>query len=350
MQNTSSYTLEASIKCLKFSKSGSMLILGDKFGNLHIKSSTSPTLSSIQLASDLPEGYDSHSQSINKLEIQRSSQNRSLVLASMDKSIKLLKIFPQPSLHGPVHSVKIDLSLDGVHECTVNSLTLCSNESNFISSDDLNLYLWDISRSDQVCHIVDHKETVSEINEVITSAKFHPVDPAEFLWTSTNGTIRIGDLRTKLIMDKPIHSLRYSPSSSWYFEELVQSISYAEFCGSTCSLVARDYFTVKFWDLRNCGSPCLVSDVVADKGLTMKEVCESEVIYYDFEVKDCKGSEYVVTGGRGEVAIVNRASGKVLSVPMENSEFVIHVDVCGDSVAYASDNILSFFQLSDYIN
>lgn len=349
MSNSSSYTLEASIKCLKYSKSGSMLILGDKFGNLHIKSSACPNLSSLQLASDLPEGFDSNSQSINKLEIQRSSPNRALLLASIDKSIKFLKIFPQPSLSGLSHSVKIDLSLDGVHECTINSLTLCCNESNFISSDDLNLYLWDISRNDQVCHIVNHKETVNEINEVITSAKFHPTNSAEFLWTSTNGTIRIGDLRTKLIMDKPIHSLKYCSNSSWYFEELVQSISYAEFCEFNSNVVARDYFTVKFWDLRNCNCPCLVSDVVADKNLTMKEICESEVIFYDFEVKDCKNSEFVVTGGRGEVVIVNKVSGKVLNVPTENSEFVIHVDVCGDSVAYASDNTLGFFQLSDYI-
>lgn len=345
-----SFTLETSIKCLKYNKSGSMLILGDKFGCLHIKSPNSASMSSIQTTSDLPEGYDSVSHSINKIEIVESSSNRAVVLASIDKSIKSWKIYPQPSDSGQTFSGKQSFSLDGVHDCTINSLSINPNGQNFISSDDLNLYLWDLNETQQVIHIVNHKQTVSEINEVITSAKFHPVNSSEFLWTSTNGTIRIGDLRTKLIMDKPVNAFKYNSNSNWYYEELVHSISYAEFCRFQQTVVARDYFTVKFWDLRNSSNPYLVADVVADKSLTMREICESQVIFYDFEAKECLASEYVVTGGRGQIAVVCRNSGKIVNVPMECQDFVVHVDVCGDCVAYASDDTIGFFQLSSFIS
>lgn len=350
MSNSPGFTLNTSIRCLKYTKSGTMLIIGDKFGCLHIKSPNNPNMSSIQTTTDLPEGYDSISHSINKLEITNSSSNRAIILTSIDKSIKSWTIYPQPSNSGPIFSGKQNFSLDGVHDCTINSLTISPNSQNFISSDDLNLYLWDLTQTDQVIHIVNHKQTVNEINEVITSANFHPMNSSEFLWTSTNGTIRIGDLRSKLIMDKPVNSFKYNSNSNWYYEELVHSISYAEFCRFQQTVVARDYFTVKFWDLRNNSNPYLVADVVADRSLTMREICESQVIFYDFEAKECLNSEYVVTGGRGQVAIVNRVTGKIVYVPMESQNFVVHVDVCGDNVAYASDDMIGFFQLSSFIS
>ena len=71
--------------------------------------------------------------------------------------------------------------LTGVHECTINSISMCQNSKNFLSSDDLNVFLWDLTRFDQVCHIVDHKETVRPISEVITCAKFSPKNSYEIL-------------------------------------------------------------------------------------------------------------------------------------------------------------------------
>ena len=333
---------------MKYTKHGKMLLMGDHSGSLHILPYPYTSLHSTHTTPDYLEVEleENDSISINRLEVFRSSDTRAQVITAVDKSIKLFKIFRQPGPEGFYYTGKADNELDGVHECTINSISLCSNDSNFLSSDDLNIYLWDISRKDKVFHAVSHKQTVQEINEVITSAKFHPERSHELLWTSTNGTIRTGDLRTKLIMDRPTSTFKYSSNSSWYYEDLVQSISYAEFCRNFDLIVARDYFTVKFWDLRVNSAPVLVADVVEDKNLSMRDVCESQVIFYDFEVKDSPGSEFVVTGGREEVLTIARSDGRVNRVQVATKDFVVHIDVNDEGVAaYASANSMGFVNL-----
>jgi hypothetical protein len=320
-----------------------LLFSGDSSGTLSIFDYPYKNHHFIEKSNDYQECEtdDSSLLSINRLEVHCSSETRAYLTAAIDKSIKFFKVHREPGEEGSRYTGKIDSSLEGVHECTINSLSFCSTNSSFISSDDLNLYLWDLSRRDQVFHLVSHKQTVQEIDEVITSSKFHPSHSYEFLWTSTNGTIRVGDLRTKLIMDKPTQSFKYSSSSAWLYEDLVKSISYAEFCKEHCSIVARDYFTVKFWDVRNSSSPYLVTDIVEDKNLTMREVYESQVIYLDFEVKDCFDSEFVVTGGKGEILMISRNNGNIQRLEALTHEFVVHVDVNEEGVAaYAATNCL----------
>ncbi|OMJ94943.1 hypothetical protein SteCoe_1803 [Stentor coeruleus] len=321
------YTSESKINSIKYSQSGSLLFFGDTNGNLYIKPKNSSQFSSFQCNFDSEIDVPMCYQPINKIEIAKSSDSRAIILTALDKSLESWKIFPQPQSNGCTKLVgKQENSVSGVHECTINSISMCQNMKNFLTSDDLNIFLWDLEKSDSVLHIVDHKETVQPISEVITGAKFHPHNTYEIMWTSTNGSIRLGDMRTKLIMDKPGSVLKYESSKSWYYEELVVSISSAEFCKSHESIVARDYFTVKYWDLRKTNSPYLIADVIEEQNLCMSELYQTQAICAEFEVKDCLGSEYGVTGGYGEVFFIHRPTGEVFKQSFDTNQEILHID------------------------
>lgn len=342
------FTAETKINTIRYTPSGELVFFGDANGNLYTKRKNSPNYSYFQCNPEHDIDIPLSIQSINKLEIERSSDSRATLLLSMDKSIEIWKLFSQPNASNQSKIVgKKEKTLAGVHECTINSLSMCQNQKNFISSDDLNLFLWDLNRDDSVFHIVDHKETVKPITEVITCAKYHPHNTHEIMWTSTNGSIRLGDLRSKVIMDKPTQVLKYESSKSWYYEELVVSISSAEFCKAHESIVARDYFTVKYWDLRNPSSPYLIADIIEDQNLSMSDLYQTQAICAEFEVKDCLSSEYSITGGYGEVFIIHRTTGEVYKQSFDTNQEILHLDTTeqGD-ITFAMSECLYNVQLS----
>ena len=345
--NEDYWILSGKINSIKYNNTGDLLFIGDNHGNINIKQKSADEFSCFQCNA---ETYDESPQiaSINKIELLSSSKNRALLLTAIDKSVELWKIYPQPDINSK-HSLtgKKDNSLAGVHECTINSLSLCQNYKDFLSSDDLNVYLWDINRLDTVFRIVDHKTTIKrkdKIKEVITSAKFHPHNSYTLLWTSTNGSIRIGDLRTNLLMDKPSQVFKYISASKWYYKKLVISLSYAEFCKNTDCIISRDYFTVKYWDMRNTASPCMIVDVIDNSSLSMNELYQSQKICAEFEVIDSASSDFCITGTYGEVLIINRVDGKITSKALQTSDDVLHLDLDGDgNIAVAASQYLYNF-------
>lgn len=344
------WPVHGKVSSVKYNPMGSMLVMRDNIGNILMTELTENSeISSYQCVWDFSEDLSPYMKPVMKLEFIKSSRNRASVLTTIDKGIEIWKIYPQPSrnIYSGLAS-KQEQSLNGVHECIINSISMCPNGKNFISSDDLNVYLWDLNKHDKVCHIVDHKETVKPISEVITSSKFHPDKPYEILWTSTNGTIRIGDLRTKFLMDQPTQTFKYRSKIVDYYDELVYSISYAEFCHNTDCVVARDYFTVKYWDLRNTKEPCLKVDVIENSNKSMRELCDSQEICAEFEVKDSAGSEFCVTGGYGKILIIERADGKIREIRVDGENEILHLDMDSrGNVAFGDDTTLRVFDTNN---
>ncbi len=62
-----------------------------------------------------------------------------------------------------------------LHNYHVNSVSMCCNGENFLSSDDLAIYLWDLEVPDKSFITVDIKpEKIDDLNEVITTSTFSP--------------------------------------------------------------------------------------------------------------------------------------------------------------------------------
>jgi len=90
-----------------------------------------------------------------------------------------------------------------LHSYHINSLSVCSNGENFISGDDLRINLWSLTNTTEAFNIIDLKpDNMEEISEVITSAKFHPTSNNLFLFSTSKGIIKIGDLRKASSCDR----------------------------------------------------------------------------------------------------------------------------------------------------
>src|SRR6202012_21982 len=100
--------------------------------------------------------------------------------------------------------------------------------------------------------IVDIKPAnMEELTEVITSAEFHPHHCNIFMYSSSKGTIKLGDMRSAALCDShsKVFEEEEDPSTKSFFSEIISSISDIKFSPDGRYILARDYLTLKIWDL-----------------------------------------------------------------------------------------------------
>lgn len=89
------------------------------------------------------------------------------------------------------------------HAYHINSISINSDGETYISADDLRINLWNLDVSDQSFNIVDIKPVnMEELTEVITAAEFHPLHCNLFMYSSSKGTIKLGDMRESALCDQ----------------------------------------------------------------------------------------------------------------------------------------------------
>lgn len=82
------------------------------------------------------------------------------------------------------------------HAYHINSISLNSDGETFLSADDLRVNLWHLSYPNQSFTVLDIKpDNMEDLTEVITSACFHPQMCHTFLYSSSKGTLKLGDMR-----------------------------------------------------------------------------------------------------------------------------------------------------------
>ncbi|CAN6925176.1 unnamed protein product [Brassica oleracea] len=91
------------------------------------------------------------------------------------------------------------------HDYHINSISNNSDGETFISAHDLRINLWNLERSNQSFNIVDVKP--ANMEDVITSAVFHPTHCNTLSYSSLKGSIRLIDLRQSALCDS--HSKFY---------------------------------------------------------------------------------------------------------------------------------------------
>jgi serine/threonine-protein phosphatase 2A regulatory subunit B len=134
------------------------------------------------------------------------------------------------------------------HAYHINSIALNSDGESFMSCDDLRLNVWNLNYSSSCFNIVDVKPANMEaLSKVITSADFHPTDCHTFLYSSSHGCVRLGDMRAAALCD---HSMKVfeepeDPANKSFFSEIISSISNARFSRDGRYIVTRDYLNVR---------------------------------------------------------------------------------------------------------
>lgn len=111
---------------------------------------------------------------------------------------------------------------------------------------------------------------MADLTEVITAADFHPSHCNIMMYSSSRGSIKLGDMREAALCDKHAKGMWFflentcgglfmdmmvvfeepeDPNSKSFFSEIIASISDVKFSPDGRYIIARDYLTLKIWDV-----------------------------------------------------------------------------------------------------
>lgn len=89
-----------------------------------------------------------------------------------------------------------------LHNYQINSMNISNNEEFILSSDDLQVNLWSIERSNISFIAVDLKpHNLQEIDEVITCSRLHPLQDSIFSFGTSKGIVKVADMRVSGVCD-----------------------------------------------------------------------------------------------------------------------------------------------------
>ncbi|KAK6927293.1 WD40 repeat, partial [Dillenia turbinata] len=180
------------------------------------------------------------------------------------------------------------------HDYHINSISNNSDGETFISADDLRINLWNLEISNQSFNIVDVKPANMEdltgrsldiMNEVITSAEFHPTLCNMLAYSSSKGSIRLIDLRQSALCDthSKLFEEQEAPGSRSFFTEIIASISDIKFAKGGRHILSRDYMTLKLWDINMDSGPVATFQVHEYLRPKLCDLYENDSIFDKFE-------------------------------------------------------------------
>lgn len=279
---------------------------------------------------------------INQISWCRRVGDALFLLSTNDKTIKLWKVFEKKlkvvsSMNlprgrfgggpGSVKSLKVPVltcretavcatprrTYANAHAYHVNSISVNSDGETYLSADDLRVNLWHLDNSALSFNIVDIKpENMEELTEVITAAAFHPSHCNIFMYSSSRGSIRLADMRDSALCDSyaKIFEDAEDPKTKTFFSEIIASISDVKFTHDGQYIVARDYLTVKLWDLRSEAAPVSVIPIHEHLRPKLCDLYENDCIFDKFECSPSGDGKFVLTGSYHNVFNIYDTEGK----------------------------------------
>jgi serine/threonine-protein phosphatase 2A regulatory subunit B len=256
---------------------------------------------------------------INKIKWCPSNNNSHFLLTTNDKTIKLWKVYNKTVFEPPkVNKQRNGLAIPmraprkeaqktavprkifaNAHAYHINSISLNTDGETYISADDLRINLWNLETSDQSFNIVDIKPAnMEELTEVITAAEFHPQSCNYLMYSSSKGTIKLGDLREAALCDQ--HAKKFEeeedPANKSFFSEIIASISDIKFSRDGRYILSRDYLTLKEWDLRMENRPVKTIRIHDFLKAKLCDLYENDCIFDKFECSLSGTGDHLLTG------------------------------------------------------
>lgn len=289
---------------------------------------------------------------INKIKWLNTTNHGLLLLSTNDKTIKLWRVLEKQIKYVSENNLSGDeqarqLSLDGLHlprmtlheklvnaqpkkifgnahAYHINSVLVNSDNETFVSADDLRINLWNLGIPDQSFNVVDIKPAnMEELTEVITCAEFHPQSCNLFMYSLSKGTIKLADMREHLLCDQhaKIFEEYTDPSNHNFFTEITLLILDVKFSHDGKYIAARDYMTVKLWDLRMEREPVRVINIHEQLRDRLCDTYENDAIFDKFEVQFGGDNTSVMTGSYN-----NQFSIYLDAVNLESEPVVLQAD------------------------
>ena len=211
------------------------------------------------------------------------------------------------------------------HAYHINSIALSSDGETFISADDLTINLWHVDVPTHGHTIVNMKPaSFEDLTELITCADFHPRDCSTFCYGCSKGSIRLADLRATAVCGGVTKVFEETVGNRSFFSEITASVSDCKFSRCGRFLIARDYMTVKVWDVKMERAPIATMKVHEHLRSKLGDMYESNCIFDKFDCCVSPNGDHVATGSYSNIMRVfgvNNGTEHTLECSMNPQKF-----------------------------
>lgn len=187
-----------------------------------------------------------------------------------------------------------------LHKYAINSISLTKNDEFMLTSDDLKINLWSLNNPDKPYNIINRTPfDMDELSEVITCSSLSSKNDNLLLFATSKGMANITDMRIAGVCDKnclEFKSPKKKEKGTTFFGDILQSISNCVFTPDEEFIVARDYLSLKIWDIKNTKEPVKIYPICNEVKNHLCKLYENEGIFDKFRVSISKRNRMALTG------------------------------------------------------
>jgi len=199
----------------------------------------------------------------------------------------------------------------GAHPFYIHSVSADLAEEYMITCDEIRINLWSL-HEDRMCYKIHDitPDDFENLQVVLTSACFSPVQSHSILFSNTSGEVLLSDLRqTSSITPNNLISFQTraprNPVTDLY--KVVKGIRSCKFSQDGQYILARDYLSVRVWDVRKPSEAMIESlTVMKEASKQLVALSEQQDIDDKFQLSCSPESTWFSTGGyNGSMKIVD---------------------------------------------
>ena len=314
---------------IKFSGDGENVAVSDKGGRVIIfkKTDSKKGIPKLEYYYEFPaqeKDFDAqrsieYTEEIKALEIMPSSNYKKIdILTAGYRTIKLDRIYQDqipkfediakddiiPKFISSTPEVKNTTKKQFLSNNSgeINSLSVNKeNPCNFISSDEYKVYLWDINYSQKDLYTPVDIDPMNESTtaERITKSAYIDYDPHIFIYGTSNGNIRVCDLRigSEQLKFETTYKDEKSDMNSAIANSLLSVHDISTVLSNKYSFATRHYFSINLWDMRKQNSPTckfLTYEPIINK---LSYLYQNNYINDKFSLSTDNTGKFILTGG-----------------------------------------------------
>jgi serine/threonine-protein phosphatase 2A regulatory subunit B len=202
------------------------------------------------------------------------------------------------------------------HAYHINSLALSTDNETFFSADDLRVNWWKLDASDTTFTLIDIKpENMEELTEVITAVQCHPLASHQLIYSSSRGAIKVCDTRLAALCTtypRIYSDQSASTASKSFITDILNSISDVCYSADGRYIIARDYLTIKIWDVNVERRPVKTIALHDYLRPMLYDLYTSDTIFDKFEVGCSADGKSMATGSYSNQLKVFHQDGRGL--------------------------------------
>ncbi|GBG26706.1 Serine/threonine-protein phosphatase 2A 55 kDa regulatory subunit B beta isoform [Hondaea fermentalgiana] len=198
-----------------------------------------------------------------------------------------------------------------IHKFNIHSLMPSVDGSTFISADNLCVNLWDMNSMNVAFQVINLKPAdMTKLNQYMTTADLDQETSNNLVYGTNRGIVRLCDMREKALCDSSsleftdpaLESLDRQTGQSGasgglpprpFLADMLRNISDVKFAPDNL-IVARDFMTLKIWDMRHQSQPVEIIPVHDYLTPRLWDLYESDYLYDSFDVSIC--GPHILTG------------------------------------------------------